>query len=266
MIAEKMYFVNGGGFKVPAIKYTLSKMDAAKKYPIVIFLPGNGESGDGTDAGLSRLANNNNNANVLKFADQLGFLVFMPQFVQAFNYINVNGKTSQSWRPEYAGGVYVNDAIEWAKANMPIDPNKIILTGLSGGGGGVIDYITNSQAYADKIAAAIPVCGTEQSGNPNFEAAKTVPSWFFHGDADTTIDVGASIRQSQKCGGKLTIIPGGTHSIWSQVYNMPELYTWALAQTNNTKPIPVPEPIPTPPVKTIKSVTVEYNDGTKATL
>lgn len=238
MIASKMYFTNGGGFKVPAVKYLLNTMDATKKYPLVVFLPGNGESGDGSDGSLSRLATNNNNANVLKFAEQFGFLVFMPQFVQAYNYIKIGDKVTQTWRPEWSGGNYVNDAIEWAKANMPVDPTKIILTGLSGGGGGCVDYITNSQAFADKISACIPVCATEQSGTPNWEAAKTVPTWFWHGDADATIHVGASIRQAAACNAKLTIIPGAGHSIWSTVYNTPELYKWALAQTSDIKPIP----------------------------
>lgn len=261
MIAEKTNFKNGGGFNVPVIKY----IPGVKKYelpPLVIFCHGNGEVGDGTDAGLSRLFNNNNHANILKFGDDLGFHVLAVQFVQKYNYVKVDGRVIQTWRPEGAGGTYLNDAIDWAKANLPVDPKKIIITGLSGGGGMVLDHVTASQEHADKVSCCIPICATEQAGTPNWEAAKTVPMWFFHGDADTTIHVDASVRQAEKANAKLTIIPGAGHSIWGGVYGRADLWKWALEQDNEIKPLPEPIPIP----KTIKNVTVEYSDGTKSTL
>jgi predicted peptidase len=254
MIAEKMFFTNGGGFKVPAVKYTLSKMDINKKYPLFIFLHGVGETGNTSTNSVDILFNSSNQANLIKFAEQLGFLVIAPQFVPAYNYSIIGGKVNQTWRPEWAGGNYVNDTIDWAIKNMPIDPARVHLTGLSGGGGGCYDYITTSQSFADKIASCIPICGTELSGIPNWDAARTVPIWAFCGDKDSFY--GGNVRQAQKSGAKLTTIPNAGHFIWGGVYDMPELYAWALSNVNDPKI----EPVPTDPFK--PTHILRHADGT----
>jgi len=233
-----MFFVNGGGFKVPAVKYSPNKIEAGKKYPLVVFLHGNGQTGTEATNSIDRLYNSGEHANILKYADQLGFFVFAPQFVQAYNYAKIGGKITQTWRPEFAGGNYVNDAIDWAIANLPIDPAKVHGTGLSGGGGGWWDYVTTSQQFADKLASCIPICGTELSGTPNWDAAKTVPIWAFCGDKDSFY--GGNVRQCERANAKLTTIAGAGHNIWGGVYNMAEIYAWMFSNVNDPNPMPIP--------------------------
>lgn len=228
--------------KIPALVYTPDKGVGGTKVPGVIFLHGVNESGDGTPAGLNKLKNSGNHGGILRFGDQLGFIVVAPQFVPALN----------GYVPEWTGGTYVDKVIEWAKANLPIDPSMIYLTGLSGGGGGTWNYFTKELAYAQKIAAAIPVCGLEQvRGDFSLPAKASLPIWAFHAADDGTVNVGSSRRQIENVNkfnpvplAKYTEYPTGGHAIWGKVYGDPALYTWMLAQKRKLTNDPEPEPDP----------------------
>src|SRR5438034_6730055 len=127
-----------------------------QKHPLIIFLHGIGERGNGTTQ-LSTVAYNGipnycANGATMRFTvggQTSSFVVLSPQLSLSYGY----------WPP-----FYITEMIKYAKANLQIDTNRIYVTGLSLGGGGVWGAITDSYnpTFDAHIAAAPPVCGTQQ--------------------------------------------------------------------------------------------------------
>ena len=131
-----------------------------------------------------------------------------------------------------------------ALARWPIDPRRIVLTGISDGATGVWDAL---KAYPACFAAGVPMSGmTELAG---LASIRDVPQWVFHGakDDDTDVETGyqgamvgsrAVVRALRAMGGKprYTEYPQGRHVIWPQVYAESALLPWMLDQRLRGKP------------------------------
>lgn len=232
----------------PAIIYTPVGYDPAKTYPLVVFLHGMGEMGDGTQgaSGLDKLLNSANHANLLKAGDTYGFVVLAPQFVQSLN----------NWAPGWAGGSYIDGVVEAFKSStsIKVDANRTYLTGLSMGGGGCWESILINATFAAKYAAVIPICPTCPSSTANTNIAKTlgVQVWAFHAQNDPTCPIGCTSGTVSNIGptAKITVYPTGGHSIWGTVYNDQSIYTWMLSKSLGGTVIP-PTPTPTGTTKTV---------------
>lgn len=237
--------ITKGDKLIPAAYYKPDIIQGAA--PLVIFLHGNGEQGDGTDRGLDRLINNNNHEHLVTNTLKRGGIVLAPQFVQAYN---------DDWRPEWAGGKYVDAVVDWALLNLPIDPKRIYLTGLSGGGGGCWDYISLLPEYNQKIAAVVPICGTPQSGERDWSlCAKTnLPVRAYHARDDrkigyeSTLQQVAAINEHEPQMAEMTIYDSGGHGIWGRVYQDQEMYQWLFSQVRKDSPVIIPPPEPDPKV------------------
>lgn len=257
------------GKLIPAVQYLLPVTNPAGTYPLVVFLPGAGENTTSAP-NINLVLNNGNHANLLRAAEQRGFLVLAPQFIQSYN----------NWEPDWKGARYVDDVIEWAKKNLPVDPRRIYLTGLSQGGGGTWDYLIRDIKFTSKIAAAVPVCPAPQDGNWSLIAQANLPVWSWHANDDNRNPVTATLDPINLLNNfykivptaQMTIFPSGMfgkdpHSIWGTVYDPvgnKKLYDWLLAQKRDTVIIP---PVPPIPAKTVVSrieVTV-YSDGSWVT-
>jgi predicted peptidase len=114
---------------------------------------------------------------------------------------------------------------------LPIDENRIYLTGSSMGGSGTW-YM--AAKYPQVFAAAVPLCG---GGDPkNAETLKTIPFWVFHGDKDDQVPVDRSrtmVQAIKAAGGTLlnyTELEGEGHLITGTVYPRQELHEWLFAQ------------------------------------
>ncbi len=134
-------------------------------------------------------------------------------------------------------------------AHPEIDRKRLYLTGLSMGGYGTWNFISE---YPDYVAAAAPVCG---GGNPNLldilkdkpatpftftpeklARSRALPLWAFHGEADNVVPASQSeelVGLLKKAGNrkvKLTLYPGVGHDSWSRTYDDPAFYEWLMAQ------------------------------------
>jgi predicted esterase len=215
-----------------------------EKYPLIIFLHGIGERGNGT-TDLPSVANNGvpkyiKNGHKMRFfwnGKWQTFLVLSPQLSPNYGW----------WY-----NFYVEEMIKYAKANLNVDTNRISLAGLSLGGGGVWSYPKESLAKAKQLNAIAPCCPTcETIDNCNITQAN-LPLWAFHAQNDGTTPANctsASIdRLNTTCGAAVqaykTIWPDGGHGVWDRAFDTvyrwqnPNVYEWMLGQ-DKSKPVNV---------------------------
>jgi hypothetical protein len=113
---------------------------------------------------------------------------------------------------------------------LPVDADRVYITGLSMGGFGTWTAITQ---YPDLFAGAMPICG---GGDPSAaDTLVSVPVWAFHGGADSTVPPERSqamIEAIQKAGGwpRYTEYPGVGHDSWTQTYADDSALDWLLSQ------------------------------------
>lgn len=222
-------------------EYKPADYSSAKKYPLIIFMHGVSERGNGTTE-LSRVLANAipkyiNRGNKMTFTwngKTETFLVLSPQLSTAYG----------SWPAFYA-----EEMIRYAKQNLSIDTNRIIVTGLSLGGGGTWKFAIQNPTNPSSIAALAPICGTQQSGDFTNIAKANLPVWAFHAENDKTVSVNCTHNQVNAINNSSplvkpmkTIWPTGGHVIWDKAYDTtynvqnPNIFEWFLAQ-NKSLPV-----------------------------
>ncbi|MBQ4202861.1 MAG: prolyl oligopeptidase family serine peptidase, partial [Thermoguttaceae bacterium] len=117
-------------------------------------------------------------------------------------------------------------------ATLPIDRDRIYVTGLSMGGFGTWGMVARN---SDIIAAAAPLCGGYDLKFADRMA--NTPIWAFHGDADGAVKYEYSrnlVDAVRKAGNKdvrFTTYPGVGHDCWTRTYAKQELYDWFLSKS-----------------------------------
>ena len=131
----------------------------------------------------------------------------------------------RGWNPETTVAL-----IDHVCRTLPVDPDRVYLTGESMGGHGTWNIASR---YPDRFAAIAPVCG----GGDERLAARlvNVPIWAFHGAKDNVVPPVLSqtmVDAVTKCGGhaKRTLYPDDGHMIGDFVYADEHLYQWLLGQ------------------------------------
>ena len=191
--------------------YTPVEYDSntTNQFPLLIYLHGGGGRGSGnTEASFNKVIFGITPPNLIKekrWNTPEPMIVASPQ-------------SPGLWQPQQ-----LHDFIAYLIDHLNVNPSRIYMTGLSMGGRGTFDYITQfgDDAY---IAAAVPIAGWSltNKGKP----FKNIPLWAFHGDADDVININGSINMvnvinnnNPKTRAKLTVFPGVNHFSWQQVYN-----------------------------------------------
>jgi predicted peptidase len=179
-----------------------------RKYPLLIFLHGSGEAGHD----LEKLKVNGP-PKIVESRRDFPFIVASPQTPsseEGFDYAMLDG--------------LLDELLE----RLPIDPDRVYLTGLSLGGEWTYAW---ASANPGRIAAIAPVSGT---WTPEVACRlKSVPVWAFHGARDDVVPIEgdkAMVDAINACGGdaKLTVYPDTGHDAWTQAYADEELYAWLL--------------------------------------
>lgn len=178
------------------------------KYPLMIFLHGSGERGDD----ISRVKVHG----PPKYADR------DPDF--PFILISPLLPAEEDWDIAKLDAILDN-----ALKTLPVDPDRVYLTGLSRGGHATWRW---GAAEPERFAALAPVAGR---GDPATACAlKDKPVWALHGDRDDVVEPEGSFamaRAIRACGGhmsRLTIYPDLGHNSWDPAYADPALYLWLL--------------------------------------
>ena len=117
------------------------------------------------------------------------------------------------------------DALDRVCAQLPIDPARIALTGISMGGAGAW---TLAADYPERWSALAPVCGWYDGS----KEMPHIPIWIFHGDADTVIPVEHSRRMAAKLGACATYteFAGVGHNSWDPAYGTTGVVDWLVRQ------------------------------------
>ncbi|HYG77473.1 MAG TPA: alpha/beta fold hydrolase [Planctomycetota bacterium] len=194
-----------------------AKRDPAKKFPLILFLHGSGERG--TDLNLVKVHGPPKIVETEK-GKTFPFIVISPQCPPG----------------EWWLAADLNDLLDEVCAKLPVDSERIYLTGLSMGGFGSWNLAAQ---YPDRFAAVVPICG---GGDPeDVERIKNLPIWVFHGAKDIAVPLKMSedmIASLKKVGSsaKLTVYPNAGHDSWTETYNNDELYQWLLKQKRGQPP------------------------------
>jgi predicted peptidase len=204
--------------------------DTMRKYPIVIFLHGAGERGNDNVAQLKW--------GVLNFASD-EMMKLHPAFViapqcpskMAWSNFERNGSMAGRLQPTPSKPMeLVMQLVRKIITTMPVDTNRIYITGLSMGGYGSFDAI---ERYPNLFAAAMPVCGGGDTSRA--KSIAHIPIWIFHGAEDAAVDPQNAINMAEalrKAGAHpgLTIYPETGHFSWIAAYSDKQAMDWLFRQ------------------------------------
>lgn len=117
-------------------------------------------------------------------------------------------------------------------STLPVDPQRIYLTGYSMGGIGSWD---TASRHPGLFAAVLPIAARKEPG-PSQCNMSDIPVWAFHGSNDPIVPFAmgqGAINIFRSCGGKaiFTVYQGVGHVSWPQTYANMDIYEWMLKQS-----------------------------------
>ncbi len=207
-------YKNADGSESPYVVFVPHSYAPETQLPVILFLHGSGETKGGSKmpiaVGLAPA--------IKKLEKTFGFITVIPQ------------SEKRTWSATSDDGKRALAILDEVVKKYNGDSKRVYLTGLSMGGYGTWSLAV---AHPDRWAAIVPICG---GGDPSkAETIKDIPTWVFHGDADTAVKVEKSrdmIAAIKKAGGKpnYTEYLDVPHNSWDKAYATKELYTWLLEQ------------------------------------
>lgn len=203
-------FTSATSKPLPYLQFLPTDAEGANKtYPLVIFLAGMGELGEDLDR-ITVHSMSHHAASGTEYP----FILVCPQI--------------PAWNLWYAYIETLNHFLDHLLSTLPVDKDRVILTGLSNGGIGTWLWGCNDPG---RFAALIPVCG--EGIEPFAPNLIKTPVWAFHGEQDPVVACDGSRRMVESInrhGGnaKLTVYPGVGHDSWVPAYAEPGLVDWIL--------------------------------------
>jgi len=202
-----------------------------RKYPLVIFLHGSGERGNDNDAQLLW--------GVMNFATDQAMLthpaiVIAPQCPKEQTWSSVTFDKDRkvmklNAEPSKPMSLLIG-LIRHCEATMPVDTNRIYITGLSMGGYGTFDAL---ERYPNLFAAAVPVCGAGDTSRA--ASIAHIPMWIYLGAEDPAVNPlnGLAMLEALTNAGAhpgFTQYPEVGHFSWLGAYTDPLMMEWLFRQ------------------------------------
>ena len=186
------------------------------RWPLLVFLHGAGERGDD----LERVAIH-------------GPIGIARQRDMPFVIVSPLCPKGRAWRNEELLAL-----IEDCLARYHVDPDRVLLTGLSMGGYGTFQL---GLAHPQLFAALVPICGGGETLTPRMHdeagmtALRSLPVRVYHGVDDKVVSIEESLRMVgllERLGVPVQMIryEGVGHAAWKPAYQDKELWTWLAAQ------------------------------------
>ena len=233
LFQKKVYRSTSSGQE---LKYRIlypENYDAAKKYPVLLFLHGAGELGSDNEKQLvhgSALFLDPTNR------EKYPAIVLFPQCPEGKSWASLDIRMGESGRKMYIRNngkepgemaVLLNELLQEIASNTNVDTKRFYIMGLSMGGFGTLDML---YLYPETFAAAVPICGGHLT-DLAFVYANKVPIWLFHGAKDLVVPVDFSrdlYAKLKELGAdvKYTEFPDANHDSWTSAFSTPELLPW----------------------------------------
>jgi len=228
-ITEARIFVNDAKEVLPYRVYVPEGVQPGEKLPLVIFLHGSGECGVDN---MKQMLNGPDAMIAYSRAKKTPVVLVAPQCpvgeVWAPLFWQPSTAKYQS-RQSKMGRLVTELAIKCIDT-LPVDKDRVLLTGLSLGGYGVWDLLARNPSM---YAAAMPVCG---GGCPETcRKFANVPIWVFHGEKDPNV----SVKLSRAMVSELWRLdapvryretPDAGHAVWNAVYRDDGILKWFFSQ------------------------------------
>ncbi|MHA4810005.1 carboxylesterase family protein [Flavitalea flava] len=227
-IFTREYYISGKDTMYYRLLYP-KNYDKNKHYPIVLFLHGDGERGNDNERQLYAIPKVlTDSAGRIKYP----CFILAPQcpYNRLWAYFPDFPKSLRTTLTATFPAQWTFSLLHELIKNLPINQNKIYITGYSGGGEGTFDFLTR---HPDLFAAAVPLCSVSDTGKADL--IKQIPIWAFHGDHDEINNVKYSrlmIDAIKRHGGNpnYTEYAGMGHNIINRAYNEPGLFDWLFLQ------------------------------------
>ncbi|PVD53388.1 hypothetical protein DC498_05820 [Terrimonas sp.] len=252
-----------------------------KKFPLLVFIHGIGELGNGTTQltkvlvnGIPKLLNNGKfPASFTVGGENFSFIIISPQLKTPNNPVE-----------------NVQSTIDYALKNYRVDEQRIYLTGLSMGGMESWRYAGAAKSYSDKLAALLLVCPNidtfvngvtpDPLGAAKNAALSNLPVWITNNRGDPSAYVYKAIALQRFINdnnpdplAKLTIFENNnSHDAWTKTYDPAfkedgkNVYEWMLSYKRGTVITPSP---PVADAGSAQTITLPVNsvtlDGSKST-
>jgi predicted peptidase len=226
-------FTGASGISLPYRILTPKQLDPGKKYPLVLFLHGAGERGSDNKKQLVHAA--------ADFASPSRMKQF-PAFV-VFPQCPTNQRWVESpWELPTGRGEFDShpskpmaaalELVDSLVGELPIDRDRLYVTGLSMGGQGAWFAAANKP---HRFAAMLEVCG---GGDPTWAADYAgIPIWALHGQDDGVVPISRAremVIALTEAGHapelRYTEYPGVGHNSWTQTFKRDDVFKWLFAQ------------------------------------
>jgi predicted esterase len=204
-----------------------AKARPGERYPLILFLHGLGEHGPG----LERV-----------FHQPHIFELSKPESQQrnpCYIVAPQHPKGGHWWAPSFTcphecaatAMALLQEVVR--RAQPPVDPNRIYITGLSSGGRGAMDFV---RKFPGVFAACVPIsCSAWMEGITE----KNVTRYWYMYNRNDTVGQELGVRLAERFARHVASVGGefrigqydrSGHDAWSQAYREPLLWKWLFAQ------------------------------------
>lgn len=207
------------------------KLLPGRQYPLILCLAGHGrrqleDFNVGQLSSIDRMILRDDES-----LDEYPFFLLAPQCPK---------REDGTWLPWYAAsqeqGIDPLEAIERLLGELalehPIDPERIVVFGISSGGTACWEY---AQRHPHRFAAIVPMASFPEK-MAQLQNLKNVSTWAFHSSGDQPEIVRNTVRSLDALGAEsyLTEIPVDAHDCWHAAFAEFDLLPWMLAQERQT--------------------------------
>jgi len=150
-----------------------------------------------------------------------------------FPAIVIFAQAKETWAADSEDASAALAILEEVAARFKVDPNRLILSGLSMGGRGAWEI---AAANKGRFSAVVPICSPARIESA--QALMTVPLWAITGDADrvdTVRSMRAMVDKLLELGApaKYSEYRGVGHNSWDRAYADRDLIDWMITQKRN---------------------------------
>ena len=230
---EPQRFASSDGRELPYRLMRPPEIASEQLYPLVLFLHGAGERGNDNRRQLVHAAAEF--ARTDRQKDYPAYVVF-PQCPNNQRWVESDwglpsGRGMFPLEPSTAMA-QVLELVDSLVKELPIDPSRIYVTGLSMGGQGAWFA---AAAPPKRFAAMLEVCG---GGDPSWATRYDgIPIWALHGQADTVVPISRA-REMVVALTEIGHTPelryveysGVGHDSWTRTYARDDVFDWLFSQ------------------------------------